>query len=51
MRGMVDRFLAAAAQKVFVPPALNISKHNVEVYDSQTPVGDIFECVIGTAGL
>jgi len=51
LRGTANGFLAAAAQRVFVPPALDISKHNVEVNDSQDPVGDTFGRVIGTAGL
>jgi len=51
LREMADRFLATAAQKVFVPPALDISKHNVEVGDAQDPVGDTFGRVISTAGL
>ena len=51
LRGTADGFLAAAAHKVFVPPALDISKHNVQVDDSQDPVGDTFGRVIGTAGL
>ena len=51
LREMADGFLAAAAQKIFVPPALDISKHNVEVNDSQDLVGDTFGHVIGTTGL